>query len=91
MSKGITESLEIVNFAASVVEELSKHKADDGKITVDEIVQTLTATASEGVKAVWGSWLVTEELKDLNEEERKQLLDEMFPVVFKLVGLFVTK
>ena len=88
---GIKESLEMVRFAEQVIEELAKHKMDDGKITVEEIVQTLSTTASSGVKAIWGSWQIGKELADLTEEERKTLLDETFPVILKLVGVIVNK
>jgi len=86
---GIEESMDVIKFADALLDELGKHKADDGKIDTTEVFQTVGATMDEAVRAVVGSWKIGDELKDLDEDERKQLLDTSWPVVMKLIGLFV--
>lgn len=85
---GIEESMDIIKYADALLDELAKHKADDGKIDTQEVFQTLSATAPEAVNAVVGSWSVPKELADLDAAESSKLLEASFPLVLKLVGMF---
>lgn len=86
---GIEETLDVVEYAGKVVDSLAQHKADDGKIDTTEIVSTIATTTPAGISALVGSGDIDDELKDLSEEEKTELLSKSMPVLLKLVGMFV--
>lgn len=86
---GIKESLEMFDFAIGGINDLAAKKADDGKISTAEWIQTALANAPAGIKAFVGVDKIDEELKDLDADEQKQLAAkglELAQAVAKLMG-----
>jgi spore cortex formation protein SpoVR/YcgB (stage V sporulation) len=86
---GTKETEEIIDFAQGLINSLAEKKADDGKISAVEALSALTENAASGAQAVWESWEATKEIKDLDKEESKRLLDKSLGVVMALVGLVI--
>jgi hypothetical protein len=88
---GIEETKDVIEYAGAVVDKLTEHKADDGKIDGAEITSTLVSTVPAGVRAVAGSGDIKEELAkgNLSDEEKDELLALAMPVLMNLIGLFV--
>lgn len=86
---GIEELLDVIIFADKLVGEMKKAKADDGKISKDEILKIIAATMPEAMKAVMGVWKTPSELADLDAKEKEQLFTAGLSVIVKLVELFI--
>lgn len=70
---GIKETKEILDFAITMVSELAKHN-HDGKIDMGEWLMMSMKLAPMGVKAFMGVDQLQSELKELSEEEMKELV-----------------
>jgi len=86
---GIDETMDVVAFADKLVSKLAEAKADDGKIDSGEVAGALLTSTPAGLAAYVGCGDITDELKDLDDEERAKLLNAVLPVIQKLVGMFV--
>lgn len=84
---GVKESMEVLDFALSVVEELKGHMADDGKLDMMEVGQALMANVPEAVRAVLGADEVPEEVSGASEEEQKLLLEKAGKLAAAVVAL----
>ena len=69
----LKETTEVFDFCNGTLEDLYKHKTDDGKIDIGEWVETATTNAPAAVKAYVGIDKVDNELLDLDDEEIKKL------------------
>lgn len=85
---GIEETMDLVEFADKIVKSLAAHKADDGKIDGAEIASTLVSAAPAAISAMVGSGDISDELADLSDEEREQLIQAAMPVLMALAGMF---
>ena len=86
--KGIEETKDMLNYADAILDELYKAKQADGSLSTTDIIAAVANTAAKGVDAAWGAWEIPKEIKDLDEEEKKQLLDMCFPIIVKFVMFF---
>jgi len=86
---GIDETMDLVEFAAKLVESLAAHKADDGRIDGAEIASTLVSSTPAGISAMVGAGDIDDELKDLSDEEKEKLISAAMPVLMGLVKMFV--
>ena len=86
----IKESMEVLTFVAGTIEDLAQHKADDGKISTAEYLQTAMANAPAGITAMRGIDKIDDEIKDLDADEAKQLAAkgmELAQSVMMLLGM----
>lgn len=86
---GIEESMDLVEFVGKVVDSLAEHKADDGKIDGGEIASTLVGSTPKAIAAMVGAGQISDELKDLSDEERAKLVDAAMPILLKMAGMFI--
>ena len=86
---GISESLDVINYADALVKGLAANRNAAGQIDTADVVKTVIQTSPDAIKAVVGSWDIPKEVGDLDETEKKQLLDAAMALVFSVVGLFV--
>lgn len=85
---GINDTKEAIIYAKAVVDSLLKAKSDDGKISKADVLSTLTVTLPEAISAVAGSWNIPAEVKDLDADEKNELLALMLPVVLDIAKFF---
>jgi hypothetical protein len=71
----IKNTLEVMEFANSLMKDLAAAKADDGKISVVEAVSASLGNASAGIAAVMDSDQIGAELSDLDAAEIKKLAE----------------
>lgn len=88
---GIEESKEVLAFCDSLVDDLLRHKSDDGKIDGYEITQTLIGNLPAAVRAGTGAGEVQAELKDLSPEEQEELVGMSMVLAMKIVSLVTGK
>jgi len=86
---GIDETRDLINYASSMATTLQAFKDADIEISMEQIQEALKNNASEAMKAVWGSWEIPAELKDLDGVEAKVLLSMSIPVLLQYIKLFV--
>lgn len=85
---GIEEIRDLLNLGESVVEDLEKHKSDDGKIDGMEITQTMVGNIPESIKAYIGYDKIDDEFKDLDSEEAMEIAKRGTAILQKLIKLF---
>jgi len=85
----IKESMDVVKYAQELTRKLKEEKLDDGKLDTSEVVKSVTSTLPAGVKAMIGSGKIKDELDDLDDEERDQLLKATMEVVDNVVAMFM--
>jgi hypothetical protein len=83
---GITETMELVNFLTTYMDQLKVYK-EDGKLDVAECLAAVAEKHSEAVAAVMGSWNIRAELKDVDQEEKDKLLAASLGVITKIAEL----
>lgn len=88
---GIEESKDVLKFSEEVLKDLIKHKSDDGKIDGFEFAKTFISNAPKGVAAISGIQNVDDELKDLSEEEKQELVTMAMEVAKLVVELATGK
>lgn len=74
----IKESLEMIEFVDGVVDDLAA-----GKSMAQVVIENLPA----GVSALMGADKIDDELKELSDEEKNELLSKAMPVLQKLAKL----
>ena len=84
---GIKETSEVFGFANQVLEQLIKHKGDDGKISTDEWIQTMIGAMPAGIKAADGIEKMGKELADLDEKEIRLVADWGLALVVNILKL----
>jgi len=87
--KTVKDVKDLLNYADGLVDEFTRAKSDDGKISIAETVVALSKTIPEGVSAVVGIENVLEQIKNANDKERAELLERSATVLIKLVNLFM--
>jgi len=87
----IKETTEVYDFAQGTLEDLVKHKSDDGKIDIGEWAQTGAANSPAALKAFMGISDVDDELRDLDAEETKILATKSIKLVQALMALVMAK
>jgi hypothetical protein len=85
----IKETLDMYDYADAVIQKLTEHKGDDGKIDGGEVTSTLASTLPQAVKAIVGSGEVKAEMGDLDEEELLIIATRGAALAQALVSLFV--
>jgi len=88
MKMGITETLDVIGYADAVLKGLKANQTE-GKIDVADVIKTVTQTSPSAVAAVVGAWNVPKELAELDDAERKKLLEASMGVVWGIVALFL--
>lgn len=90
MSKmGINETKEIIKLAEYFVDEIKEAFEVDGKVDRKDLVDAILGNPGVVFKAIWGSWDVEAELKDLDEAEVKEIVEMIFPIIKKIVDIYV--
>jgi len=84
----ISEAMDVIGYAQTVVQHLADARADDGQISKSEIFMTFIQTAPAAVQAIVGADKIDDELKDLTEDEKTKLLLASFQVVKTLSGIW---
>lgn len=85
---GIEQTKDIILYVEAIAGELNKSKQGDGKITMLELVTSLAKTAPEAIKAMTGVLDVPNELKDLDDKEKKELLEMSLQVILNIASVF---
>jgi hypothetical protein len=85
---GTEEITDVITFADHVVDRLQESKDDDGEISSFELAQDIIGEIPDAIKAWVGKDKIDDELKDLDAEEAKVLLQKALPVIQKVVKLF---
>ncbi len=85
---GIDNSLEILAFAERVLLDLAEAQADDGKVSVYEIVSLALGNASAAIAAASGAGEIKVELSDLDADEVKQIAEKGIAVANAAMKLF---
>lgn len=88
---GIEETLEVVRWLNLVAADLAEHMTDDGKLDGFEVTKTLLSNAPGAIKAFSGIDKVDDEIKDLDDSEKEQLVSEAMALVMSLVRTFYKK
>lgn len=90
MSKkiGIEETMDVIIFLQKMAEEIVAAKKNDGKITMTEMITASMKNSPAAFSAFVGSSEIDKELADLDEEERKKLLEASMKIVQTLSKLF---
>lgn len=86
---GLKETKEVKEFFVGLLDDLAKHKSDDGKIDTTEWLQTAMSNVPAGVKAMMGIDRVDEELKDLDEAEIREVAGYGVELMQKLAAIFL--
>ena len=84
----IKNTMEIMTFLNGLLKDLAAAKADDGKISMVEVVSAALGNASAGISAAMDSDQVGVELSNLDASEIKQLAEagiELAKAVMALV------
>lgn len=89
--KTVKDVKDLFNYADALIDEFSKAKAEDGKISTLEAVQALTATLPEGVEAIVGIEKVVDQVKGASDAQKTDLLNDSVAVLIKFVNLFMDK
>jgi hypothetical protein len=87
---GIKETKELYQFLSNSIDDLVKHKSDDGKISAAEWIQTVAVNAPAAVKAFVGIDKIDDEFKDASEEELKELALLGADLAQKVAALFIS-
>jgi hypothetical protein len=86
---GIEETQDVIDFVGLVAEALRQAKSDDGKIDRAEVMAAAAENAAGAAKAMMGAWDIPQELQDLDEREKEELLNSAIPVLLDLAKLFI--
>lgn len=90
MSKfGIEETTEIIKLADHLLDTITEAFEKDGKIDKSDLIDAIVGNPTVVFKAIWGSWDVKAELMDLDEEEFKEILNQLLPILKKIVTLYI--
>jgi len=90
MSKlGINETKDIIRLVDHLVDKVKESFDKDGKVDKEDLIKAILGEPGVVFKAVWGSWDVEAELKDLEESEVKEMVEMLLPIVKKIADLYV--
>jgi hypothetical protein len=85
----LDETKDVHAFAIKFLQQLAEHKQDDGKIDAGEWMQTAITTAPAGAKALLGVQRVDDELKDLTDDELKEVAKMGVEVMQAVLAFFM--
>ena len=88
---GIEDVLDVMNFCIDSVEELASARTSDGKISLLAWAKLVITEAPEAFAAVKGVSQIPLELENLNDDEKKQLLDKSLQLVSSVTQLIGKK
>jgi len=71
---GIKETKDLFTFLTNYALEMKKHKSDDGKIDTQEMLEALGEVKDDAIKATMGIWHIGKEARDLDQEEKDELI-----------------
>lgn len=89
MKIGIKETEDLIKYVDSIADALVSAKKDDGKISSAEIAGIIVKTMPAGIRAVVGAGEIDDEIKDLDEKEKEELLEKSIAVMQKIAGMFI--
>jgi len=84
---GIRETMEVLQFFSAFGDCLIEAKKD-GKITVQEVIDSFKKTQNDFFNAAWNAWMIPIELKDLDETEARMLSEKVAQVATKWIEIF---
>lgn len=85
---GIEESKDVLAYSKALREKLENAKSDDGKIDTAELLSAMVTTANSAIKAMMGVGQVDDEMRDLSDEERAELVTLAMTEVLGYLRLF---
>jgi len=86
--RGIENILDWIIYLDKLTLEFEKAK-EDAVIDKTEIIKMFAVTIPEVVRAVSGSWNILPEAKDLDQQEKDQIITAILPIIMRLTRVFV--
>ena len=86
---GINETLDLIKLFDVAVKEFETAMKSFGDIVAEDLVEAVRDHPEVIIKATWGAWDIPAELQDLDSDEKDRLLNEIMPIMKRMVGMFI--
>lgn len=86
---GVDDVLALATCFNEVAQKIADAEVADGKLSTAEIVGAMASSWKEELRAIVGMKHVPEELKDMTDEEKSEVLAAFMPGVLALVKMFM--